>query len=287
MEKCGIYSITNKVNGKVYIGYTGNFHERWCNHKKELRQSIHKNSHLQRAWNNYKEHNFKFERLEICEKQLLVEREDYWCKLLKTHDSNIGYNERDTGIDAVGVRSGIKHTEETKQKISKNRKGKLVGVDNPFYGRTHTDEWKLNESIRRKGKSNTKLIGRKQSDEHRKKSRESHMGHKWTEETRIKVKEQKRNDPKVKMSMAYALSKKYRPVVQLSKEGEFIKEYDTTKEAAISVSGDKGSIGRCCMKNNNHKLTKGYHWMYKEEYYEISKEGGYHESIYIRKNIGL
>lgn len=37
---------------------------------------------------------------------------------------------------------GKKHTNETRQKISKNRKGKCVGKDNPFYGKKHTTEMK-------------------------------------------------------------------------------------------------------------------------------------------------
>ena len=31
----GIYKITNKVNGKVYIGQSDNIERRWKNHKKD------------------------------------------------------------------------------------------------------------------------------------------------------------------------------------------------------------------------------------------------------------
>ena len=30
---CGIYKITNQVNGKVYIGQSKNIHRRWLKHK--------------------------------------------------------------------------------------------------------------------------------------------------------------------------------------------------------------------------------------------------------------
>ena len=30
----GIYKITNKINGKVYIGQSGDIHERWLEHKR-------------------------------------------------------------------------------------------------------------------------------------------------------------------------------------------------------------------------------------------------------------
>lgn len=38
--------------------------------------------------------------------------------------------------------TGKPHTDETKRKISQNRKGKCVGKDNPFFGKTHTTETK-------------------------------------------------------------------------------------------------------------------------------------------------
>jgi very-short-patch-repair endonuclease len=44
------------------------------------------------------------------------------------------------------MRKGQKATEETKKKISEGRKGKLVGKDNPFYGKKHSDESKAGMS---------------------------------------------------------------------------------------------------------------------------------------------
>lgn len=38
------------------------------------------------------------------------------------------------------MEKGAKHTEETRRKISDSRKGKLVGKDNPFFGKHHTEE---------------------------------------------------------------------------------------------------------------------------------------------------
>ena len=60
---------------------------------------------------------------------------------------------------------GKKHSNEIKLKISKNRKGKLVGLDNPFFGKTHTKETKTKISEARKG--------RKASDETKAKMSES------------------------------------------------------------------------------------------------------------------
>lgn len=57
---CGIYAITNLVNGRVYIGSSKNIHHRWITHKCTLRGNKHVNAHLQSAWNKYGEDAFEF-----------------------------------------------------------------------------------------------------------------------------------------------------------------------------------------------------------------------------------
>ena len=46
----GIYCITNRKNGKIYIGSASNLRQRWNGHISDLRKEKHKNRHLQRAW---------------------------------------------------------------------------------------------------------------------------------------------------------------------------------------------------------------------------------------------
>ena len=77
--------------------------------------------------------------------------------------------------------SGHKHSEETKQKMSENSKGKNKGIK-------HTEEHnkKISESL--KGENNP-LYGKKQSEESKRKNSESHKGKKASEETRQKMSE--------------------------------------------------------------------------------------------------
>ena len=57
MEKiCGIYKITNKVNGKCYIGQSNDIHRRW---KQELASNAKLNPHLARAFEKYGIDNFE------------------------------------------------------------------------------------------------------------------------------------------------------------------------------------------------------------------------------------
>lgn len=64
---CGIYTITNKINGNVYVGSSKNIHQRFKNHKSELNRGVHANSRLLRAWNKYGEDNFIFAVVEACD----------------------------------------------------------------------------------------------------------------------------------------------------------------------------------------------------------------------------
>jgi len=55
---------------------------------------------------------------------------------------------------------------ETRQLISKNRKGKCVGVDNPMHGKTHTPEAKLkiSEAAKKRTGENNPMFGKKRAD---------------------------------------------------------------------------------------------------------------------------
>ena len=88
---CGVYKITNAVNGKFYIGSSNNIKNRWYQHKKSLNEGIHGNIHLQNAWNKYGGQNFVFEILEECNPQHQFEREQFYLNNLNPFDNN-GYN---------------------------------------------------------------------------------------------------------------------------------------------------------------------------------------------------
>lgn len=61
----GIYTITNKAIGKLYIGESLDIYRRWHDeHIPQLRKNRHYNKELQNDFNNYGEENFNFEILE-------------------------------------------------------------------------------------------------------------------------------------------------------------------------------------------------------------------------------
>jgi group I intron endonuclease len=56
----GVYTITCKANGCVYIGQSLDVEHRFLQHKSKLRRDSHSNHHLQAAWNKYGEESFVF-----------------------------------------------------------------------------------------------------------------------------------------------------------------------------------------------------------------------------------
>jgi len=131
LEMAVIYQITNMISGKYYIGSAESFARREWQHKNDLRRGAHKNPRLQAAWNKYGESAFVFEILEeVPAGELTFEREN---KYLHVHVGLADcYN---INTDAIGMRTGVVLSEETKQKISKNRLGKHGGESHYRYGK--------------------------------------------------------------------------------------------------------------------------------------------------------
>lgn len=265
----GVYKITNKCNGKIYIGSTINFKQRFNDHKKLLRQDKHPNPHLQNAWNKYGEDSFGFEILLKIkpEKDLLLTEEQTLIDELNVFDKNIGYNISKT----AGSTLGYKYSEESKQKMSEAKiksnsvyhnkilKETLFNKDkeqyffdesikldsdkdktNPFYGKIHTEKSKQKMSEAKKGDKNPHfgkgpMLGKKLKVEHKAKIGSANSG--------------KNN-------------KKSKPVLQLYLEMNVIAEWDSAGIAAKALKLSVGNIWMCC--NGKAKTSYGFIWKYKK-----------------------
>lgn len=86
-----IYTITNKINGKQYVGKTNlpDPQERWKEHLKDYKTERCEKRPLYSAMNKYGVENFVFEVIEECDNT--EEREKFWIKELNTYGST-GYN---------------------------------------------------------------------------------------------------------------------------------------------------------------------------------------------------
>lgn len=79
MKYCGIYCITNLINGKKYVGQSIDITRRWSEEKARSKDvELQKRSPIYAALNKYGISNFDFTILEECDEEQLDEREWYW-----------------------------------------------------------------------------------------------------------------------------------------------------------------------------------------------------------------
>lgn len=127
-----IYKITNNINGKIYVGQTvRSLKERISEHKR------HKNCTMYKAFEKYGFENFSIEILfETNDIEELNNKEIFYIEQFNCLMPN-GYNLCKGGDNTMGY----KHKEESKLKMSQNRK-RYFKDENPFYNKKHTEETK-------------------------------------------------------------------------------------------------------------------------------------------------
>ncbi len=156
--------------------------QRLNDHRSSLRRNDHKNVHLQRAWNKYGEENFEFEVLETCVIDELDERESFYIAHFKTLKDKYGYN-----LEGGGNKNKV-ISKETRQKISKSKKGKN------FMSKKYLE--KLAERM----KGNSYRLGMKMPEDNKQKLIQAHMGnqytlgYKHTEENKKKMSERRKGN---------------------------------------------------------------------------------------------
>lgn len=281
-EQCScIYSITNTINNKQYVGQTKDYNSRVNSHLCALRANRSHNRHLQNSFNKYGEQAFQFDIIEKCDIDELNDREQFWIEELGSYDN--GYN-LDKG--GGGIR-GYHFTEEQKKKISEALKGKVVteeakqhmrenhanfkGENHPQYGtkwcELHTPE--MQEILRKKASerysgSGNPNYGKKFSDEVRKHISEGKKEYFRTHSNPLK------GVPRPEL--AGANSYKAHAVVCVNTGEEFETIDDAAKKYNISQSG----ISTCC-SHKTYYAGKGSDgkplvWASKSEYEPMTSE---------------
>jgi group I intron endonuclease len=110
----GIYKIVNLVTEQIYVGSASkSIDVRWKYHINDLNGNKHHSARLQNSWNKYGSENFKFEVLEVCSKEICIEREQFYIDLLKPF-FNI--------CPVAGNCTGRKFSEDSKKKMSVSAK---------------------------------------------------------------------------------------------------------------------------------------------------------------------
>lgn len=184
----GIYGIFCTANSKVYVGKSCNIEERLLDHRAELKNNRHRNSHLQAAWSRYGESEFLFCLIESCDRDALNEHEVFWIRYLGTFEN--GFNQTAGGDGGLKNQNflGKAHSEETKRKIGDASKGRKHSPEVRMKMRHMGNQYRRNipHSEESRQKISTANKGKKRSDESRRKISEALKGKPKSEEHRRK-----------------------------------------------------------------------------------------------------
>ena len=237
----GIYSITNTVDGKVYVGKSKNIESRWSAHRCNLtktKSAKHCNRHLLNAVNKYGINAFKFEIIESfdsVDESLIAERELFHIQRLDSLNRKKGYNLR---LDSDSKMIVHPETILLHQEIS-------LGEKNPNYGNNWTREQKEKMSLIAKQRHASNLF---YNDEWKKKISEKSTLM-WQDEEKKKA----MGENVSKATTRWAID-------QLTKAGELVRSYSSVKEVVAENPGFKWqNIYSVC--NGYKKSYMGFVWV--------------------------
>ena len=231
MRNTGIYKISNNTNSKIYIGSSININRRWNSHKNALLKNKHKNILLQNHVNKYGIENIVFEIIEICSKDNLINREQFYIDLLKPI-FNI--------CKIAGNTLGYRYSIEQKDKLSLSQAYKVYQYTlegNYLKGWNSTREVAKYYNCSYSG-INKCCVG----------TFNSFIGYIWKYEKLYSVATYKNNHLK--------------EVEQYDLEFKLVNSFYTIKEAGKFMKVCPNFISRIC--KNKRGTCKGYYFKYKE-----------------------
>ena len=253
----GVYQIKNNANNNIYIGSSINFNQRKYKHFSNLRNNKHKNIHLQNSYNKYGEDSLNFSILAICPKEYLIKMEQWFIDNL-----NPEYNIRKNAKNNLG----LKHSEETKEKMRQSRSGRIISeetkrkISNAHKGKKLSEEHK--EKLR------ISLKGRKFTDSHKEKIRQSNSNKIKSDETKLKISISNSGKKRTKEVKDKIRQLQQKSVIQLTKNNEFMKQWDSGTIAGKALGITSSNIHSSCRYNagivkNNQKTAGGFIWKFK------------------------
>lgn len=236
-----VYITTNIINGKKYIGVDTKNNPEYLGSGLLLNKAIKK----------YGRENFKKEILEECNSEEEVfNRERYWIDYYKACESKEYYNIAEGGHGGNTLK-GLNQEQKQKRAYKLHIANKGVKL---------SEEHKKKIGLGRKG-----IIF---SEEQKQKISKSKKGHKcyinWAPR---KGKKYSLTTEQYLKHVETIRKAKNKPILQYNTQGNFIKEYESGKEASRQLKLNQANIYKCC---SNNKLDKnstcgGFIFKFKEQ----------------------
>jgi group I intron endonuclease len=248
--KC-IYAIININNGKKYIGSTSNLSRRKIKHLSELRKNKHHSPILQNSFNKHGEESFIFVTLKKLENnQDMYKEEQLFLDTYRTYDKKYGYNISKNAIAPFGLNN-------IRKVYQYSFTGELIKI--------HNNSVEASDIV----KCNPSGIASCCRGKYR-----YYKGYLWLYEDNLESLEKRlylaNNKPKNsietrnKMRLS-ALNRtdNLKPIIQMTLEGEFIKEWSSTSELCKHTGYSNGHISDCL--NGKLKHARGFIWKFKNK----------------------
>jgi group I intron endonuclease len=260
-----LYKITNQITKKCYIGVTTQptCESRWRKHVNSLNYK-EGCPLLKKSMKKHGIDNFTFEILIMCFDDDVVRWEKEYIKKYNSQVPN-GYNILSGGQIGDG-NVGYKHSDEVKEIIK--QKGSEFRAKNPNHFETYREKHKksmervdISSCVKNSEKFQKAMIKRKEqyangtkimTDESKKKISEGLKRYYENNKSRTAV-----SDTTLS-AIQKALNK---PIIQYTKEGIFIKEYPSIKNADECTGVKKSNIQHVLSEKT--KLAGGFIWKYK------------------------
>ena len=226
MKKIQIYILIDPITKIVrYVGKSVNAKRRYNQHLYDKRHDNYSSRWIRKL----QKQNLKpfLEIIEECDESVWQERERYWISYYKPISKLTNLTAGGDGL------SFYSHSEITKRKISEKHKGKLLSENT-------------------KNKIRNFNLGKKESKETKNKKSESSKNFYNTTEGKILSK-------KLVENMIKATKK---AVVQLTLDGNFVKEYESLSDAYRDTGFSVSKISLVC--NNKRQKAYGFKWKFKK-----------------------
>jgi group I intron endonuclease len=243
-----IYLITNKINGKKYVGQTQqlDINERWCEHKKVSEHTLGR--YILNAYKKHGIENFKFQIVCICFDSDCNIYEEYYIKKFDCLAPN-GYNLMSGG-------KNFKHHPDTLKKMSES-----IKAYKKLHPQVCSEETRKKLSESRKGEKNPNF-NKPMSEEQKQKISESRK--KLIKEGKLNINKGIKITEKqlegLKKGWEISKEKTSKKVGKYDLEGKLLATYESISEAGRREDILYQSICKVC--KGKYKTAGGFIWKY-------------------------